>query len=545
MKIKEIMRKTAMLGLALSMAFTTAAVVPTQSGIVSAAEQSISQKASESSPVYLDSPSDVIASYNGGSVSNSYPFYIVISDTSVDVNASNIGNFTTSNSGIYYAKEILPNDIGNIYLSNTTITRTGTYRVSYYGNMTVSATAADVYSFLFKVESSRSSSSSSNTTSSGPQISNRKFTIYGYGIDATFRVTNESCDYTWYIYDKTPSNKSKTEIDSGSGSTSAKNEDIYITSDKLDKNTTYYFYMEVTGDNTRRTNYYTDGGSSTSSNSYYSFKTKNTDTYPTGTSSSGTNTTKTKDKSGNTVEKKTTKSGTITTVTETTTYTAANGGGSKTVITQTDSSTGSQSVRTTTVNSSGAGTDITKVTAKDKSYTLSEGTIASSGAKSYVNSAYSTAGTITALSTMNVAASGAETISVTYGITDAEDATISVKKINNTKKATVKVPDSIVANNEEYTVTSVAANAFKGNSKVKKLVLGDGITKVGKNAFKGNKNLKTIVINSPLSSVGTNAFKGIKSGATIKISAGTSSYKKTVKRIQKAGVTSKVKFVNI
>ncbi len=87
---------------------------------------------------------------------------------------------------------------------------------------------------------------------------------------------------------------------------------------------------------------------------------------------------------------------------------------------------------------------------------------------------------------------------------------------NNAKKVTI--PSTVTIDGKKYTVTEVADNAFKGNTKVKEVTVSKNITKIGKNAFSGCKNLKKVTIKSTkLKSVGKNALKNIKKDATIKV----------------------------
>lgn len=87
---------------------------------------------------------------------------------------------------------------------------------------------------------------------------------------------------------------------------------------------------------------------------------------------------------------------------------------------------------------------------------------------------------------------------------------------DNAKKVTI--PTTVTIEGKKYTVTEVADNAFKGNTKIKEVVISKNVTKIGKNAFSGCKNLKKITIKSTkLKSVGKNAFKNIKKDTTIKV----------------------------
>lgn len=89
-------------------------------------------------------------------------------------------------------------------------------------------------------------------------------------------------------------------------------------------------------------------------------------------------------------------------------------------------------------------------------------------------------------------------------------------------------------------LTKVNAGAFKDCKKLTKITLGKNVTSIGKNAFSGDKKLKTIVINSAkLKSVGKNAFKNINKKAIIKVpKKQIKAYKKLFK---KAGLPKSVK----
>ena len=91
-------------------------------------------------------------------------------------------------------------------------------------------------------------------------------------------------------------------------------------------------------------------------------------------------------------------------------------------------------------------------------------------------------------------------------------------------------------------MTSVSGKAFKGNSKVTKIIIGKNVTKIGKKAFSKCKKLKLLVIKSrklKTKNVAKNAFKGITKVTTIKVpKKKVSSYQKLFKS---KGLSSKVK----
>ena len=88
------------------------------------------------------------------------------------------------------------------------------------------------------------------------------------------------------------------------------------------------------------------------------------------------------------------------------------------------------------------------------------------------------------------------------------------------KKASRTIPSTVKLKGIRCQVTSIAPKAFKGDTKIKTVVLPSTVRKIGKEAFAKCKNLKKITIKTTyLSSkkVGANAFKGIHAKATIKV----------------------------
>lgn len=115
------------------------------------------------------------------------------------------------------------------------------------------------------------------------------------------------------------------------------------------------------------------------------------------------------------------------------------------------------------------------------------------------------------------------------------DGTVT-KYTTDKEDTTVVVPQYYSANNTDnsYTavkVSKISADAFKGNTSIKTVVLplyvneipdgafesctnletviAYGVTKIGANAFKGCTNLKTFAIDNKVMSLGTNAFEGV------------------------------------
>lgn len=89
--------------------------------------------------------------------------------------------------------------------------------------------------------------------------------------------------------------------------------------------------------------------------------------------------------------------------------------------------------------------------------------------------------------------------------------------------SSIVIPSTVKISGAGYKVTSIAANAFKGNKKISKVTIGANVKKIGKNAFLNCKNLKLLEIKTKkltAKTVGKNAFKGINSKAIVKVPSG-------------------------
>ncbi len=91
---------------------------------------------------------------------------------------------------------------------------------------------------------------------------------------------------------------------------------------------------------------------------------------------------------------------------------------------------------------------------------------------------------------------------------------------SNASAKTIQIPDTVAVDGITYRVTSVAPNAFKGNKKLKSVIVGKNVTTIGKSAFENCKNLKKITIKSTKltkKSIGKNALKGTGKKLVIKV----------------------------
>lgn len=99
---------------------------------------------------------------------------------------------------------------------------------------------------------------------------------------------------------------------------------------------------------------------------------------------------------------------------------------------------------------------------------------------------------------------------------DLEGEAKFVKPQSNTG-ANVTVPDTVTVNGVKYKVTSVSANAFKNNTKIKTVKIGKYVKEIGDNAFYGCKNLTKITLPSSITKIGKKAFYNCKKLKTITI----------------------------
>ncbi len=103
----------------------------------------------------------------------------------------------------------------------------------------------------------------------------------------------------------------------------------------------------------------------------------------------------------------------------------------------------------------------------------------------------------------------------------------------NAAKASVVIPSTVTLKGFKCKVTSIAANAFKNNKKLKNVTIPASVGKIGKQAFYNCRNLAKLEIRTKTlttKNVGANAFGGVSGKVTIKVPAGKrNAYKKLLK----------------
>ena len=105
------------------------------------------------------------------------------------------------------------------------------------------------------------------------------------------------------------------------------------------------------------------------------------------------------------------------------------------------------------------------------------------------------------------------------------------------KKATVRIPDVVTVDGIACKVTAISASAFKNNTTLKTVVIGNNVAVIGDNAFYGCKKLSKVTSGNNVAKIGNKAFAGTYKKAIVKVSGNQmKAYKKLLKS---KGINSK------
>ena len=116
-------------------------------------------------------------------------------------------------------------------------------------------------------------------------------------------------------------------------------------------------------------------------------------------------------------------------------------------------------------------------------------------------------------------------------------------KPNNKKMKKITIPATITIDNVVYNVTSIKADAFKNNKKLKNVTIGKNITTIGNSSFFGCKKLKKVTFKTTiLKKIEKKAFKGTHK--TIQFKCPKKNLKKYKKLLKKSGVSKKAKYIS-
>ncbi len=105
-----------------------------------------------------------------------------------------------------------------------------------------------------------------------------------------------------------------------------------------------------------------------------------------------------------------------------------------------------------------------------------------------------------------------------YKVTKQGTAVAFVK--TKSKSKTITIPATVKIGNTTYKVTSIAANALKGNKKLTKVTIGKNVTSIGKGAFQNCTALTKITVPDKVTSIGDLAFSGCKEMTTVTLGKG-------------------------
>lgn len=108
----------------------------------------------------------------------------------------------------------------------------------------------------------------------------------------------------------------------------------------------------------------------------------------------------------------------------------------------------------------------------------------------------------------------------TNGVYKVLDDGLSVEYTKTiSKKASIKIPDTIIVNGITCKVTGISANAFKNNASLKSITIGNNVITIGTNAFYGCKKLNKVSGGACIIKVGNKAFANCGSLSSITIPA--------------------------
>lgn len=109
---------------------------------------------------------------------------------------------------------------------------------------------------------------------------------------------------------------------------------------------------------------------------------------------------------------------------------------------------------------------------------------------------------------------------VSFEIKKNQDGTLSIFLKGLNGKTKVEIPDSVTIAGKTYAVTEISQNAFKNNTSLEQVVLGNNISKIGESAFEGCINLKEILIGPNVKEIGAKAFLRCKKLSKVTIKEG-------------------------
>lgn len=99
---------------------------------------------------------------------------------------------------------------------------------------------------------------------------------------------------------------------------------------------------------------------------------------------------------------------------------------------------------------------------------------------------------------------------------DEESGTATLTSFNDVESEKITLPDKILYEKKEYTVTTIGEGAFESNQSLVEITLGDQITGIEGSAFYACAALEKVTLDSKLEEIGTEAFAEAQSLNAIK-----------------------------
>ncbi|MCM1179034.1 MAG: leucine-rich repeat domain-containing protein [Clostridium sp.] len=114
------------------------------------------------------------------------------------------------------------------------------------------------------------------------------------------------------------------------------------------------------------------------------------------------------------------------------------------------------------------------------------------------------------------------TVTVTKGGSAGTPGEVKFVKDAASQGTNAVIPDTVTVDGIQYKVTAIDANAFKGNTKITSVKIGNNVKSIDSEAFKGCSALTTVTISDSVEKIGKNAFYNCKKLKTVTLNANTS-----------------------
>lgn len=135
-------------------------------------------------------------------------------------------------------------------------------------------------------------------------------------------------------------------------------------------------------------------------------------------------------------------------------------------------------------------------------------------------------GTQTPGTTQNIVnTTSGEKVTVTKGGSANTPGEVKFVAGSTSQGTNVVIPDTVEVDGIQYKVTAIDTNAFKGNTKITSVTVGNHIKVIENEAFKGCTSLTTVTISNSVEKIGKNAFNNCNKLKTVTWNAKSSKLK--------------------